>query len=249
MIGNETDEEILAAFSRLSKEGMAILNSTLEKDSTKSNTEAVLEIFKKIRPGEPVVLENAQSLIQNMFFNRRRYNLGKAGRYKINKKLNLTIPNSPEHWVLTKEDVVSSITYLINLTKGKGEVDDIDHLANRRVRCVGELVADNAFRIGLLRLERTVREKMSLTPPDIMLTPSQLVNARPVISAVNEFFRTSQLSTILDQTNPLAEIDNLRRLTVMGVGGISRERASFSIRDINTSGSFMLCCIFSNARE
>ena len=242
-IGLSTDEEILQAFSHLSKEAKAILQATLEKDSTKSNTEAVLEIFKKIRPGEPVVLENAQTLIQNMFFNRRRYNLGRAGRYKINKKLNLDTPNTPQNWVLTKEDVVASISYLINLTQGRGEVDDIDHLANRRVRCVGELVADNAFRIGLLRLERTVREKMSLTPPDVMLTPSQLVNARPVISAVNEFFRTSQLSTILDQTNPLAEIDNLRRLTVMGIGGISRERASFSIRDINTSQYGRICPI------
>ncbi|MBI3385350.1 DNA-directed RNA polymerase subunit beta, partial [Candidatus Gottesmanbacteria bacterium] len=166
-----------------------------------------------------------------------------AGRYKINKKLGLKIENIADNWVLTKEDVVSAINYLIGLIRGEGEVDDIDHLSNRRVRCVGELVSENAFRIGLLRLERTVREKMSLTPPNIPLTPSQLINARPVISAINEFFRTSQLSTILDQTNPLSEVDNLRRLTVMGIGGISRERASFSIRDINTSQYGRICPI------
>ncbi len=241
-IGYSSDEEILNLFSN-NKDGQLLIEATLAKDLTKSTTEAVIEIFRKIRPGEPVVHENAKTLIDNMFFNRRRYQLGKAGRYKINKKLNINIPNIPENWVLKKEDVVAAIQYLTKLIKGEGKVDDIDHLSNRKVRCVGELVAENAFRIGLLRLERTVREKMSLTPANIPLTPSQLINARPVISAINEFFRTSQLSTILDQTNLLSEIDNLRRLTVMGVGGISRERASFSIRDINTSQYGRICPI------
>jgi DNA-directed RNA polymerase subunit beta len=152
------------------------------------------------------------------------------------------VPNDKDHWILTREDIIGAIKYLIGLSHGKGDVDDIDHLGNRRVRRVGELVATNAFRVGLLRLERSVREKMSLAGPAAEdLTPMQLVNARPIIASINDFFRTSQLSTILDQTNPLAEVDNLRRLTVMGIGGISRERASFSIRDINASQYGRIC--------
>ncbi|MCL5676018.1 MAG: DNA-directed RNA polymerase subunit beta [Patescibacteria group bacterium] len=242
-IGYGSDEEIFRLFSALSEQAQQFIKNTVNKDATKSTSEAVIEIFRKLRPGEPAVLENAQNLIFNMFFNPRRYDLGRPGRYKINKKLNLKSANDQNHWILDKEDIAVTISYLLGLILGKGEVDDIDHLGNRRVRCVGELVGQNAFRVGLLRLERAVREKMSLTPPDTLLTPSQLVNARPVIASINEFFRTSQLSTILDQTNPLAEIDNLRRLTVMGIGGISRERASFSIRDINTSQYGRICPI------
>ena len=134
----------------------------------------------------------------------------------MNKKLGLNVPNNKENWVLTKEDIVGGIRYLINLVNGTGDVDDIDHLGNRRVRRVGELVATNAFRVGLLRLERSIREKMSLAGPNAEdLTSTHLVNARPIIASINDFFRTIQLSTILDQTNPLAEVDNLRRLTVM----------------------------------
>src|SRR5690606_34368931 len=133
------------------------------------------------------------------------------------------------------DDIVATISYLIMLQNGKGSVDDIDSLANRRVRSVGELVASNAFRVGSLRLERSVKERMSLMQPDQPVTVTNLINARPIMASINEFFRTSQLSTILDQTNPLSEIDNLNRLTVMGTGGISRERAAFSIRDINSS--------------
>ncbi len=210
--------------------------ATLAKDTTTNQNEAVLELYRKLRPGEPIVLDNAQELLRTMFFDYRRYSLERVGRYKMNKKLKLNVANEKANWVLTKDDIVGGIQYLMNLANGKGDVDDIDHLGNRRVRRVGELVATNAFRVGLLRLERSIREKMSLAGPNAEdLTPSHLVNARPIIASINDFFRTSQLSTILDQTNPLAEIDNLRRLTVMGVGGISRERASFSIRDINAS--------------
>ncbi|MBI3577600.1 DNA-directed RNA polymerase subunit beta, partial [Candidatus Gottesmanbacteria bacterium] len=220
------------------------IEATLAKDPTTSQVEAVLELYKKLRPGEPIVLDNAQELLRGMFFDVRRYSLEKVGRYKMNKKLNLAVPNDKEHWMLTREDIIGAIKYLITLCNGTGDVDDIDHLGNRRVRRVGELVATNAFRVGLLRLERSIKEKMSLAgPAAVDLTPTQLVNARPIIAAVNDFFRTSQLSTILDQTNPLAEVDNLRRLTVMGVGGISRERASFSIRDINASQYGRICPI------
>ncbi len=234
-VGYGSDEEILRLFQDVDNtKDHSYIEATIAKDATKSQVEAILEIYRKMRPGEPIVLENAQELFNNMFFNNRRYDLGRVGRYKLNKKLSLAIPNQRNNWVLIKEDIVGTLKYLIGLTQGKGNTDDIDHLGNRRVRRVGELVATNAFRVGLLRLERTVREKMSLAVEG-ELTPSQIVNARPVIAAINDFFRTSQLSTILDQTNPLSEVDNLRRLTVMGSGGISRERASFSIRDINAS--------------
>ena len=231
-----SEDEIRTMFESVDSNGEhRYIESTLAKDPTKDQNEALLEIFRKMRPGDPVVLETAKSLLQNMFFNSRRYNLTRVGRFKINKRLNLETPNSPENWVLTKEDIVATLKYLISLANGNGKVDDIDHLANRRVRMVGELVAQNAFWIGLQRLERVIKERMSLLSLDQEITAAGLVNARPVIAAINEFFRSSQLSQILDQTNPLSEIDHLRRLSVTGTGGISRDRASFSIRDINHS--------------
>lgn len=242
-IGIGSNEEIKQVFTDVdSNKEHRFIDATLAKDPTTSQTEAVLELYRKLRPGEPIVLENAQELMHTMFFDYRRYSLERVGRYKMNKKLGINVPNQKSTWVLTRDDIIGSIRYLIQLTNGTGDVDDIDHLGNRRVRRVGELVATNAFRVGLLRLERSVREKMSLAGPTaIDLTPTQLVNARPIIAAINDFFRTSQLSTILDQTNPLSEVDNLRRLTVMGIGGISRERASFSIRDINASQYSRIC--------
>jgi DNA-directed RNA polymerase subunit beta len=240
-IGIGTNEEIKSIFRDVDSE-LKFIDATLNKDTTTNQAEAVLELYRKLRPGEPIVLENAQELLKTMFFDPRRYSLEKVGRYKMNKKLQINVSNNKENWILTRDDIIGSLKYLINLTKGQGDVDDIDHLGNRRVRRVGELVGISAFRVGLLRLERSVREKMSLAGPQaVELTPMQLVNARPIIAAINDFFRTSQLSTILDQTNPLAEVDNLRRLTVMGVGGISRERASFSIRDINSSQYSRIC--------
>ena len=234
-LGYESDEEIINLFKDLQDEDHQLIETTLNKDSTKTTDEALLEIFRKMRPGDPVVLENAKGLLDGMFFNARRYNLTKVGRFKINKRLGLEIPNTPENWILTKEDIIATIRYLISLSRGEGKLDDIDHLANRRVRCVGELVAQNAFRNGVLRLERVIKERMSLLSLDQEITPAGLVNAKPVIAAINEFFRSSQLSSILDRINPLSEVDHLRRLSVMGVGGITRDRASFSIRDINHS--------------
>lgn len=241
-IGIGSDEEILKLFTEAdTNPDHQFLASTIEKDSTKSTTEGILEIYRKMRVGEPVVLDNAQKFLNDLFFNPRRYFLGKTGRFKINQKLGVDTPNTPENWVLTKNDVIAILSYLIKLQNGQGRTDDIDHLGNRRVRCVGELVNVQAFRIGILRLERTIKEKMSLVGPKELLAPIQLVNARPVMAAVNDFFRTSQLSAILDQTNPLSEIDNLRRLSVMGTGGISRERASFSIRDVHSSQYGRIC--------
>ncbi|HJX45784.1 MAG TPA: DNA-directed RNA polymerase subunit beta [Patescibacteria group bacterium] len=235
-LGLETNNEILETFKNVDKDPQhKYIEKTLEKDATQTKEEALLDIYKKMRPGEPIVLENAENLFDNMFLDPRRYSLGKVGRFKINKRLGLNLPNEKPTWVLTRQDIIGVLTYLIKLQNGEGRVDDIDHLANRRLRRVGELVATNALRIGLLRLERSVKEKMSLISPEDKPNPSLLVNARPLIASLNEFFRSNQLSTILDDTNPLSELDNLRRVSVLGPGGINKERASFSIRDVNSS--------------
>ncbi|MBU0569929.1 DNA-directed RNA polymerase subunit beta, partial [Patescibacteria group bacterium] len=235
-VGASSDDELLNLFSTVdTDEQHKYIASTIAKDPSGNNNEALLEIYRKMRPGEPVLLENAQGLFQNMFFDSRRYDLGRVGRFKINKRLGLSIPNEKSTWVLTKQDIVATVSYLIGLQNEEGRTDEIDHLSNRRLRRVGELVSTNAFRIGLLRLERSIKEKMSLISPDDKPIPANLINSRPLIAALNEFFRSNQLSTILDDTNPLSEIDNLRRVSVLGPGGINRERASFSIRDVNSS--------------
>jgi DNA-directed RNA polymerase subunit beta len=233
-LGYETDEEMMELVKDIdTDQDHPYMASTLLKDLSKSKNEALIELYQKMRPGEPAVLENAEALLKGLFFDEKRYDLGKVGRYKLNKRLKRE--DGETATVLTKEDIVAALRYLINLQNGKGKIDDIDHLSNRRVRSVGELVASSAFRIGLLRLERSIREKMSLTKTDEVLTPSSLVNARPLVATISEFFRRNRLSTILDQNNPLSEVDNLRRLSVMGSGGVTRERASFSMRDINAS--------------
>lgn len=244
-IGVSDNDAIREKFSSLEADGKTnYVNNTLQKDETGSQNEALIEIFKKMHPGEPVVLDKVKEQFFGMFFNNRRYDLGDVGRYKINKKLNEISGFKPsEGRVLTIEDILAAISFLIELSRGRDGVDDIDSLANRRVRRVGELVATTAFRVGVLRLERSIKERMSLITPEVPVTIAGLINARPIMASINEFFRTSQLSTILDQTNPLSEIDNLNRLTVMGTGGISRERAAFSIRDINSSQYSRICPI------
>ncbi len=244
-LGISSNDQIREKFKDVSEfDKNMFVDNTIGKDETQTETEAVIEIFKKMHPGEPVVLDKVRENFNGLFFNNRRYDLGVVGRYKVNKKL-AKVPgfNPSEDRVLTVEDIISTIAYLIQLNQGVGTVDDIDSLANRRVRCVGELVATTAFRVGILRLERGIKERMSLIQADAPVSVGALVNARPIMAAINEFFRTSQLSTILDQTNPLSEVDNLRRLTVMGTGGISRERAAFSIRDINSSQYGRVCPI------
>ena len=235
-MGLDSDEAIFAALAGVDKDkNHQYLSATLAKDTARGREDALLEIYRKLRPGESAILENAEALFNGMFLESRRYDLGQVGRYKINKRLGISLPNDKSTWVLTRQDILGTLTYLIGLQNGLGKVDDIDHLANRRLRCVGELVAVNAFRVGLLRLERSIKEKMSLISPDDKPLPATLINARPLIASLNEFFRSNQLSTILDNTNPLSEIDNLRRVSVLGPGGINRERASFSIRDVNSS--------------
>ncbi len=244
-IGVSDNDMIKEKFAQVEADGVtSFINNTLQKDGTASQTEALIEIFKKMHPGEPVVLEKVKENFFGTFFNNRRYDLGDVGRYKMNKKLQNTPGFRPtEERVLTIEDIIATIAYLIQLAKGMDGIDDIDSLANRRVRRVGELVATTAFRVGVLRLERSIKERMSLITPEVPVSIANLINARPIMASINEFFRTSQLSTILDQTNPLSEIDNLNRLTVMGTGGISRERAAFSIRDINSSQYARICPI------
>ncbi|HSX49048.1 MAG TPA: DNA-directed RNA polymerase subunit beta, partial [Candidatus Saccharimonadales bacterium] len=235
-LGIDTDEGIKKLFENVDTDkNHPYISKTIDKDSTKTREDALLELYRKLRPGEPVLIDNAETLFNGLFFDPRRYDLGKVGRYKINKRLGIDIANERENWVLTKQDIVGTLSYLVGLQNGIGHVDDIDHLSNRRLRRVGELVATHAFRAGLLRLERSIKEKMSLVSPDDLVNPATLINARPLIASLNEFFRSNQLSTILDNTNPLSEIDNLRRVSVLGPGGINRERASFSIRDVNSS--------------
>ena len=239
-LGFESNDEIKALLKDVcDKDQYNLLENTLQKDATSNQAEALIEIYEKMRPGEPAVLETAKEYLSQLFFDSRRYDLGTVGRYKLNRRLKINVDENST--VLTTEDIVAAVRYLIALQNGVGKTDDIDHLSNRRVRRVGELVQTSAFRIGLIRFERSIREKMSLTKTDETLTPAALVNARPLIATISEFFRRNRLSAILDQTNPLSEIDNLRRLSVMGTGGVTRERASFSMRDINASQYSRIC--------
>lgn len=232
----ENNTTLLQHFNDLDKELVdKYLIPTFKKDRTRDRDEAVLEFYRKIKPGEPLILENAHKTLSTMFFDQRRYSLADVGRYKMNKKLELKTEINRDNHLLNKEDVIKTIKYLINLSRGKGNFDDIDHLGNRRLRTVGELIGMYGVRVGMVRTEKEIKERMSLVTSDTHPTPSQIINSKPIIMAINSFYRTSQLSTIVDQTNPLAELDNLRRITVGGPGGIEKERASFSIRDISSS--------------
>jgi DNA-directed RNA polymerase subunit beta len=206
-----------------------------------SEDQALLELYKKLRPGEPPSVSGGQTLLHSRFFDPKRYDLGRVGRYKINKKLRLTIPDATR--TLTPEDVLSTIDYLINLELdvGGASLDDIDHLGNRRVRSVGELL-QNQVRVGLNRLERIIKERMTVGETD-SLTPAQLVNPKPLVAAIKEFFGSSQLSQFMDQTNPLAELTHKRRISALGPGGLTRERAGFAVRDIHPSHYGRICPI------
>ncbi|MBV9690308.1 MAG: DNA-directed RNA polymerase subunit beta, partial [Ktedonobacteraceae bacterium] len=235
-----TDQGILAAFGAVDDDAhVRYVQATLDRDPVKKEDEALLEVYKKLRPGDPATLENARSLVKNLFFNPRRYDLGSVGRYKMNRKLDLAIPQSQR--ILTQDDLVNIIRRLVSLDNGHGRKDDIDHLGNRRVRCVGELI-QMQFRVGLLRMERVVKERMSIQEPG-QATPNALINIRPVVAAMKEFFGGSQLSQFMDQTNALAEIGHKRRLSALGPGGLSRERAGFDVRDVHQSHYGRICPI------
>ncbi|MEN9239153.1 MAG: DNA-directed RNA polymerase subunit beta, partial [Thermostichales cyanobacterium SZTDM-1c_bins_54] len=212
---------------------------TIEKEGQFSEEEALMELYRKLRPGEPPTVTGGQQLLESRFFDPKRYDLGRVGRYKLNKKLNLDIPETIR--VLTNRDILAVIDYLINLEFDIGHIDDIDHLGNRRVRSVGELL-QNQVRVGLNRLERIIRERMTVSESE-NLTPASLVNPKPLVAAIKEFFGSSQLSQFMDQTNPLAELTHKRRLSALGPGGLSRERAGFAVRDIHPSHYGRICPI------
>jgi DNA-directed RNA polymerase subunit beta len=240
-LGFGANEEILALF-----DGAESIVNTLEKDTIETEDDALIDIYRKLRPGEPPTVESARSLIENLFFNPKRYDLARVGRYKVNKKLGVDHSEKgidEAGPVLRKEDLLETIRYLVRLHAGDPdcETDDIDHFGNRRIRPVGELI-QNQIRVGLSRMERVVRERM--TTQDVeAITPQTLINIRPVVAAIKEFFGSSQLSQFLDQTNPLASLTHKRRLSALGPGGLSRERAGFEVRDVHSSHYGRMCPI------
>ncbi len=246
-VGYESNDEIGALFATVDTDPEhQYIASTLDKDLTKTQQEALIEVYKKLRPGDPPTGDNARQLVESLFFNFRRYDLGRVGRYKFNKKLTpvvdrMGIELDREQRIITREDIAAIVGHLIELNRGTGIADDIDHLGNRRIRANGELI-QNAFRVGLLRMERVVRERMTIQEID-KATPNALINIRPVVAAMKEFFGGSQLSQFMDQTNPLAELTSKRRLSALGPGGLSRERAGFDVRDVHHSHYGRICPI------
>ncbi|MDD3268055.1 MAG: DNA-directed RNA polymerase subunit beta [Syntrophomonadaceae bacterium] len=233
-IGFESNERLMELY-----DGDETIAKTLEKDTSTNKKEALIEFYRRLRPGEMATEDAAEQLLNNLFFDPRRYDMANVGRYKVNKKLGLSIPVEIRY--LTIEDITATIAYLLRLIKGEGKTDIIDHLGNRRLRSIGELL-QNQFRTGLVRMERVVRERMSIHDVET-LTPQVLINIRPITAAVKEFFGSSQLSQFMDQTNPLAELTHKRRLSALGPGGLTRERAGFQVRDVHHSHYGRVCPI------
>ncbi len=242
VFGYETDKDIINLFKDdvIDIDHDYILN-TLEKDTSKAVEDAYQNIYKKIRPGDLATPENAKSLIKSMFFDYRKYDMGPVARYKLNKRFKLQTPNKKKYHTFQIEDFVHILKHLIQLNNGEFAADDIDHLSNRRIRAVGELV-QNKFRVGLLRTDRIAKDRMTVMDLETV-TPTQLINSRPITAALREFFASSQLSQFMDQTNPLSELEHKRRLSAMGPGGLSRERASFDVRDVHQSHYGRICPI------
>ncbi|MDD4333032.1 MAG: DNA-directed RNA polymerase subunit beta [Patescibacteria group bacterium] len=243
--GISTDEEIRTLFKDIdltkNEEESGYIDATISKDVAKNEAEGLKEVYKRIRPGDLATTDNARQLIHSMFFRFDRYDFDRVGRYKLNRRFKLNTPINKENRILKIEDLVSIIKEVIRLNITQGKEDDIDHLGNRRVRAIGELI-QNKFRVGLARMERIIKDRMS-TGDINTLTPNKLINARPVISVVKEFFMSSQLSQFMDQTNPLAELEHKRRLSAMGPGGLTRERAGFDVRDVHTTHYGRICPI------
>lgn len=217
------------------------IQATIDKDPSKGSNEALIEVYRRLRPGDLATVDNARSLLENMFYNFKRFDFSRVGRYKINKRLDLDVPNTIENRVMRLEDLIAIIAEVIRLNNTQEPADDIDSLANRRVKLVGELV-QRQFRIGLLRMERNAKDRMSMSEIETV-TPGQLINARPVVAAVREFFASSQLSQFMDQINPLSELAHKRRLSSMGPGGLSRERAGFEVRDAHATHYGRICAV------
>lgn len=234
-----TEEQIRDELKHVNQGETDYLDITFEKDPSKSTNEALIEVYRRLRPGDLATTENARSLLENMFYNFKRFDFGKVGRYKLNKRLNLDVPNTIDNRVMRMEDLMAIIAEIIRLNVTQEPSDEIDSLANRRVKLVGELV-QRQFRIGLLRMERNAKDRMSMCEIETV-TPAQLINARPVVAAVREFFASSQLSQFMDQINPLSELAHKRRLSSMGPGGLSRERAGFEVRDAHATHYGRIC--------
>jgi DNA-directed RNA polymerase subunit beta len=240
--GYASNDEIKALFKDVDTGEVKFVQETLDKDATSQMSDALMEVYRRIRPGDLATVENSKSLIEGMFFDPKRYDFSKVGRYKLNKRLNLDVPNTYENRIFRREDLVAIIKEIIRQNNDPAaQPEDIDNLANRRLRMVGELIQQK-FRVGLLRMERNVKDRMSVYDRETV-TPGQLINVRPVVASVKEFFASSQMSQFMDQTNPLAEIAHKRRITAMGAGGLSRERAGFEVRDVHRSHYGRLCPI------
>jgi len=243
VFGLETNDDIKEAFKDVeTNPEINYIEETLAKDPSTSKEEAYLEIYRKARPGEPLVLENAKALVDAMFFNPKRFSLGNVGRFKLNQELGLNIPNDPKHRLIQLEDLIKIVSRIIELNNGIGEVSDVDFLGNRRVKSVGELLQWQ-MRVGFIRLEKNTRERMSMSPRDELPEPTVLISPRAIAASVHSFFATGQLSQMQDQQNPLTALEILRRLSVLGPGGVSRERASFSVRDVHHSSFGKICAV------
>jgi DNA-directed RNA polymerase subunit beta len=236
-----TEAQMKDAFKHVDNAKSSYLEATLEKDPTKGHSEALIEVYRRLRPGDLATVDNARSLLENMFYNYKRFDFSRVGRYKINKRLNLDVPNTAENRIMRLEDLVAIVAELIRLNISQEPGDDIDSLANRRIKMVGELV-QRQFRIGLLRMVRNTQDRMSMSEIETV-QPGQLINARPVVAAVREFFASSQLSQFMDQINPLSELAHKRRLSSMGPGGLSRERAGFEVRDAHATHYGRICAV------
>ena len=240
-LGRMTNAEMRDIFADVDNGDVKFIQSTLEKDQSAGPNEALIEVYRRLRPGDLATIENARNMIERMFFDFKRFDYGRVGRYKINKRLKLETPNTTENRSFQMEDLFEIIKEVIRLNNSQGEVDDIDSLDNRRVKLVGELVA-RQFRVGMLRMQRNAMDRMSMTDIETV-TPGQLVNARPVVAAVREFFAGSQLAQVMDETNPLSELSHKRRLSSMGPGGVTRDRAGLEVRDSHPTHYGRICLV------
>ncbi|MBP5647959.1 DNA-directed RNA polymerase subunit beta, partial [Candidatus Saccharibacteria bacterium] len=236
-----SQSEIKKNFAKVDTGERKYIEATLEKDVTSTQGEALLEVYRRLRPGDLATVENAKSMIERTFFDPKRYDYSNVGRFKINRRLGFDTPNEPEFRTLQMKDVVAIITEIIRLNNTQEPADDIDSLSNRRVKLVGELV-QRQFRLGMLRLQRNILDRMSMANLE-EVTPSQLLNSRPVVAAVKEFFATSQLSQLMDEVNPFSELAHKRRLSSMGPGGLTRERAGFDVRDAHPTHYGRICTV------
>ncbi|MBR5389503.1 DNA-directed RNA polymerase subunit beta [Candidatus Saccharibacteria bacterium] len=240
-LGVSKNSDIKAKFEHLGEEGLAYIDATLEKDTSHGQSEALIEVYRRLRPGDLATVENAKDMIERTFFDYKRYDYSRVGRFKINQRLGFDTPNDSKHRTLQMQDLIAIISEIIRLNITQEPADDIDSLANRRIKLVGELV-QRQFRLGMLRLQRNILDRMSMANPE-EVTPSQLLNSRPVVAAVKEFFASSQLSQLMDETNPFAELSHKRRLSSMGPGGLTRERAGFDVRDAHPTHYGRICTV------